>query len=214
MESTVYGSNEARQLLSQPFASSVVTLLIVLSCVISVQAQGGTITGTIRARGMRHNADAVIYVEKIPGKTFHPPKEPVTIDQLKLTFIPHVLPVLVGTTVVFPNSDEVRHNVFSTSPPKRFNLGTYPRGVVKTITFDKPGVVDLLCNVHTEMSAYVVVVETTYFAVTGKDGSYTIKNVPPGKYILKAWHEKLKPQAKEIEVVAGSPAQADFELGR
>jgi plastocyanin len=161
---------------------------------------------------MRHHGDAAVYVEKIPGQTFPPPKDAVTLDQLNLTFIPHVLPVLVGTTVAFPNSDEVRHNVFSTSPTKRFNLGTYPRGMAKNVTFDKPGVVDLLCNVHSEMSAYVVVVETPYFAVTGKDGSYTIKNVPPGKYVIKTWHEHLKAQSKAVEVAAGDSTRADFEL--
>lgn len=194
------------------FVLYALALLAVLFFVIPSQAQTGTITGKVRARGMRHHGDAVVYVEKIPGKTFAPPKEPVTLDQLNLTFIPHVLPVLVGTTVAFPNSDEVRHNVFSTSPAKRFNLGTYPQGVVKHVTFDTPGVVDLLCNVHSEMSAYVVVLETPYVAVTEKDGSYAIKNVPPGKYILKTWHEHLKPQTKEVEVIAGSSAQADFEL--
>lgn len=176
------------------------------------QTPTGTIAGKVVARGLRDHRDAVVYVEKIPGKTFTGPKEPVTLDQLNLTFIPHVLPVLVGTTVAFPNSDEVRHNVFSTSPPKRFNLGTYPRGVVKYVTFDKPGVVDLLCNVHSEMSAYVVVVETFYFAVTSKEGYYAIKDVPPGRYVVKTWHEHLKPVTKEVEVRAGETASVDFEL--
>lgn len=180
--------------------------------VLPAQADSGAIVGKVTGRGMRDHGDAVIYIEKIPGRNFPARKEPVTLDQLKLTFIPHVLPVLVGTTVAFPNSDEVRHNVFSVSPAKRFNLGTYSRGVVKYVIFDKPGVVDLLCNVHSEMSAYVVVVETPYFALTAKDGSYAIKNVPPGKYVLKTWHEFLKPQSREIEVVAGTNTRADFEL--
>ncbi len=176
------------------------------------ESRVGTIKGKIIARGMRESADVVVYIEKIPGKTFPAPKDPLVLDQLNLTFVPHVLPVLAGTTVAFPNSDEVRHNVFSPSPAKRFNLGTYPRGVSRTVTFDKPGEVALLCNVHAEMSAYVIVLETSYFAVTAKDGSYTIKNVPPGKYILKTWHEKLKAQGKEIEVPGDAPVTVDFEL--
>lgn len=188
-----------------------VCLLLFLG-VFHVEAQAGTISGKVRARGRRHSGDAVVYIEKIPGKTFPAPQNPVTLDQRNLTFVPHVLPVLVGTTVAFPNSDEVRHNVFSVSRTARFNLGTYPRGVVKHITFKEPGVVALLCHVHVEMSAYVVVVETPYFAVTQRDGSYTIKHVPPGKYVLKTWHERLKPQSKEVEVGAGSSAQADFIL--
>ncbi len=175
-------------------------------------SQAGTIKGKIIARGMRDSSDALVYIDKIPNRSFPAPKEPVTLDQINLTFTPHVLPVLVGTTVAFPNSDEVRHNVFSPSPPKRFNLGTYPRGITRTVTFDKPGEVALLCNVHAEMSAYVVVVETPYFAVTVKDGSYSIKNVPPGKYVLKTWHEKLKPQSKEIEVSGDTVITVGFEL--
>lgn len=96
----------------------------------------------------RDSSNVVVYVQSISGKKFEPPKKPVVLDQINLTFVPHVLPVVAGTTVAFPNSDEVRHNVFSPSPAKRFNLGTYPRGVVRTVTFDKPGDVALLCNVH------------------------------------------------------------------
>lgn len=177
-----------------------------------LSSHAGTIKGKVKAIGMRDNADAVVFIDKIPNKTFPPPKELVILDQINLTFTPHVLPVLVGTTVAFPNSDEVRHNVFSPSPAKRFNLGTYPRGVSRTVTFDKPGEVALLCNVHAEMSAYVIVVETPYFAITLKDGTYVIKNVPPGKYVLKTWHERLKPQSKEVEISGDASATVDFEL--
>lgn len=188
------------------------TLASSLLPLLPLAAQTGTIKGKVTARGVRDNGDAVVYLEKIPNKTFHAPKDPVVLDQVNLMFVPHVLPVLVGTTVAFPNSDEVRHNVFSPSPARRFNLGTYPKGVARTVTFDKPGEVALLCNVHAEMSAYVVVVETPYFAVSAKDGSYTIRNVPPGKYVLKTWHEKLKPQMKEVEVPADGSVTVDFEL--
>lgn len=208
------GKDGALLRLSLIYAAFVIFLgvLLLLLFALHAEAQSGTINGKVRARGMRHNGDAVVYIERIPGNTFSAPQKPVTLDQLNLTFIPHVLPVLVGSTVAFPNSDEVRHNVFSASPSQRFNLGTYPQGTVKYVTFDQPGVVDLLCNVHSEMSAYVVVVETPYFAVTEKDGSYTIPNVPPGNYVLVAWHERLKPQRKEIQVLAGSSVQVDFAL--
>lgn len=179
----------------------------------SSPALAGTIVGKVAARGVRDNGDVVVYIEKVAGKIFPAPKEPVVLDQLNLTFVPHILPVVAGTTVVFPNSDEVRHNVFSPSPPKRFNLGTYPRGVTRTVVFDKPGEVALLCNVHAEMSAYVIVLETPYFAVTARDGSYTIKNVPPGKYVLRTWHEQCKPGSRQIEV-GNDTVRADFELRR
>ena len=198
-----------------PWRAGYSSLALAWACLLLIgplESRAGTIKGKIIARGMRENADVVVYIDKIPGKTFSAPKDPLVLDQLNLTFVPHVLPVLAGTTVAFPNSDEVRHNVFSPSPPKRFNLGTYPRGVSRTVTFDKPGEVALLCNVHAEMSAYVIVLETPYFAVTAKDGSYTIKNVPPGKYILKTWHEKLKTQSKEIEVSGDASVTVNFEL--
>lgn len=168
------------------------------------------IRGTITVPGAADSGDAVVYIDKIPGQTFAPPARPVVLDQLQLTFVPHVLPVLVGTTVAFPNSDEVRHNVFSPSPAKLFNLGTYARGVSRSVTFDKPGEVALLCNVHPEMSAYIVVVETPYFAVTGRDGSFVIKGVPPGSYTLKAWHEESR--SASTPVVVGLKKAATVRL--
>jgi len=157
------------------------------------------VEGQILVKHARDNGNAVVYIDKIPGKQFTPPSSPVTLDQVNLTFVPHVLPVLVGTKVAFPNSDEIRHNVFSPGPP-RFDLGTYPQKTTKYYVFDKPGVWTMLCNVHAEMSAYVVVAETPYFARTDKDGKFILKDVPPGKYTVKVWHEKSKPMAIPIEV--------------
>lgn len=157
------------------------------------------IEGQIMVKNARDNRDAVVYIDKIAGKTFPVPSTPVPLDQVNLTFMPHVLPVLAGTTVAFPNSDEIRHNVFSPSPI-RFNLGTYAQKTTKYYRFDKPGIATLLCNVHAEMSAYVVVTETPYFAVTSKDGKFTLKDVPAGKYTLKVWHEKAKATSIPIEV--------------
>ena len=131
-----------------------------------------------------------------------------------LTFVPHVLPVLVGTKVAFPNSDDIRHNVFSPTPSSKFNLGTYPKLTTKYYVFDKPGTVTLLCNVHAEMSAYVIVTETPYFAVTDKAGNFTLKNVPAGNYVLKVWHEKAKPASKPIVVGDSGTVVATFELKR
>jgi len=176
------------------------TRLLAVAVVSASLARGGTITGSVKVIPARDSSNAVIYVDKIPGRAFQPPVKPVVLDQINLTFVPHVLPVLAGTTVAFPNSDEVRHNVFSPSPPKRFNLGTYPRGVTRTVTFDKPGEVALLCNVHAEMSAYVVVLETPFFAVTGRDGSFSIVGVPPGEHTVKVWHEKARPATAKVAV--------------
>ncbi len=174
----------------------------------------GEITGKVKARGVKDSGNAVVYIDKISGKTFPAPKEHAKMDQKNLTFVPHVLPVLVGTTVDFTNSDDVLHNVFS--PDKcadKFNLGSWPKGQSKSYTFKEPGcAATLLCNVHPEMEGYVLVLETPYYAVSAKDGSYEIKNVPAGKYTLKIWHEKLKPQEVAVEVPEKGAATANFEI--
>lgn len=187
-------------------------LTVILLFAMPSQAQVGAVTGRVNAHGVAHNGDAVVYIERIPDRTFQPPSDPIVLDQVKLAFIPHVLPVVAGTTIAFPNSDAVRHNVFSTSLPKRFNLGNYPPGVTKYIVFNKPGVVTLLCNVHTEMSAYVVVLETPYFAVSDREGNFAMRDIPPGNYSLSIWHEQLKPQSKSVRITAGVTARIDFDL--
>lgn len=154
-------------------------------------------------------SDAVVYIEKIEGKKFNPPAKHAVLDQVDLTFVPHVLPILVGTTVDFPNSDMTRHNVFSPSNVKKFDLGTYAPGSSKSIVFDKPGVIPLLCHVHPEMSAFIVVLETPYFGVTGENGSYKIQNIPPGKYTLVVWHEFTKRKTQTIEI-GGKDVTANF----
>jgi plastocyanin len=190
-----------------------IPVLLLLFAATTVTA--GDVTGKITARGARDAGNAVVYIEKITGKTFTPPKEPLEMDQKDMTFIPHVLPILVGTTVAFLNSDPVLHNIFSPDAvADKMNLGSWPKGQTRNFTFKKPGVAALLCNVHPEMSAYVVVVETPYFAVSAKDGSYTIKNVPPGKYTLKIWHEKLKGKPVEVTVPETGAATADFLIAK
>lgn len=200
-------------------------LSLILGCVLMppenlLAQEGGTITGTVSVRGMRNSANVVVYIDKIPGKDFAPPDEHAIMDQVSLTFIPHVLPVLMGTSVDFPNNDEVRHNVFTPSEVGgKFNLGQYPKGTTKTVTFDKPGVVTLLCNTHTEMSAYILVLETPYAAVTEVEsgqraGRYTLTDVPPGTYVLKAWHRRATESEQTVEVTAGKTVTADFSMRR
>ena len=171
-----------------------------------------TIDGRVIVRGLPDSSDAVVYIDKIPGKTFAPPTIPIVLDQVNLRFTPHVLPVLAGTNVAFPNSDPVRHNVFSPTASWKFNLGTYPRGSTKFHIFDRPGAFTLLCNVHAEMSAYVIVTETPYFAVTDKAGNFTIRNIPPGTYVLKTWHAKARPSGMSITAGEGGIRNLEIEL--
>jgi len=194
------------------WTGSAVVLLALAVTAVPARADG--IDGRVTVARARDSRDAVIYVEKIPGKTFAPPAAPVTIDQKNLAFQPHVVALLAGTRVMFPNSDEVQHNVFSPTRGASFDLGSYPLGASKVQVFAKPGVVTLLCNVHAEMSAYVVVTETPYFAVSDKDGHFTIPDVPPGHYVVVAWHERAATVRREVEVTASGPASLVFDLGK
>jgi plastocyanin len=179
-------------------------------------AEAGTIVGKVTAHGVKNSADAVVYIEKIDGKSFPAPKEHALMDQKGLRFHPHVLPILVGTTVDFLNSDDVLHNVFSPDAcAGKVNLGTWPKGQKRSYTFTKPECqAVMLCNVHPEMEGFVVVCETPYFAVSAADGSYEIKDVPPGKYTLTIWHEKLKGKPIQIDVPEKGEAKADFDIHR
>lgn len=195
--------------------ASLVALVLLLETA-PLGAAGASITGTVKVTGLASSADAVVYIQQASG-TFNPPAKPVEMDQRKMQFVPHVLPVVVGTTVVFLNSDPTHHNVFSPSNEK-YNLGTWRQGQTKDYTFSKcvktPCVYTQLCLVHPEMEGFVVVLQNPFFAVSGKDGRYEIDNVPPGNYSLGVWHAKAKSQPKPVTVDAGKPAVVDFTLAR
>jgi len=168
----------------------------------------GEIKGKVTVQGIRSAGNIAVDAEAIPGKNFDPPAQHAVIDQKKMTFIPHVMIVVKGTTVDFLNSDRVGHNVYwpSVSGNKKLahNLGTWPQGVKKSFQFNDLGAASLLCNVHLEMSGYVVVVSTPYFAVTDKEGTFEIENVPSGHYTLKTWSEEGKPVTLAVDASSGT----------
>ena len=206
-------------------------------------AYGGTITGTVHAEGATvvaagssddayasrkyKFAEKVSYetmtefVVFIDGVTF---TNTISTNVLQVTtakvaqhgaeFTPHILPVLAGTTVEWPNNDEIFHNVFSVSDAAQFDLGLYQGNPPdKRVLFAQPGKVDVYCSIHQNMHCVVLVMANPYFATTtGKDNHYTIANVPPGKYKLKAWHERLPTDTQEIIVPETGEVQADFTL--
>jgi plastocyanin len=191
-----------------------VTVVLSLFLIANMAMAGGTISGKVTSKRVRDPRNTLVYIEKMDG-TFEPPEEHAVMNQQNLVYIPHVLPILVGTTVDFPNTDTVRHNVFS--PPGSatvFNLGTYDIGITKTVVFDALGEIPVLCNVHAEMSAYIISLQNPYFYVTDRTGTFTFKDVPSGKYILKTWHEKLKSVSKEVEIKEGATVKENFKLGK
>jgi len=188
-------------------------LLVSSALVLATPLAAGDIHGKVVCKGTRDSANAVVYVDAIPGKTFPPPQAHERINQQNLVFTPHVLPVLVGTTVDFLNSDTVQHNVFSPDAcAEKFNLGTWPKGQTRSYTFKKDCVATLLCKVHAEMEAFVVAVPTPYSAVTQPDGSFKIADVPDGSYTVKVWHPKLKPASKAVTVAGAT--EAAFEIAK
>jgi len=157
--------------------------------------------------------DFVVYVDQPISNTNQPPPKPMqVVIQKDGTFKPHVLPVIVGTTVEWPNNDDIFHNVFSMSEAKPFDLGFYKSHEVKRVTFDKPGRVDIFCSIHTRMSCIVLVLENPFFAATDKNGNYEIPNLPAGTYRLKAWHERLPGQSMDVTVPANGEISQDFIL--
>jgi plastocyanin len=185
-------------------------VLMVLIVGLATALWAGDIEGKVT--GMK--GKSVVYVDTVAGKTFPAPKDHPVIDQKGLMFTPHVVIVQQGTTVDFLNSDNVAHNVFwsavGSDKKAGHNLGTWPKGEKRSFTFDKPGVVPLLCNVHPEMAGYLVVTPTPYFAETDDSGNYKIKDVPDGSYTLAVWHEGAKNQSKPATVSGG--AKADFTV--
>jgi plastocyanin len=176
----------------------------------------GILKGTVTIGG-KPTADAVVSLEGLAAAPIKPQeaargKNPV-MDQREMRFVPHVLAVLMGSTVEFPNNDKNWHNVYSKSEPKKFDLGLYEPGKSRSVNFDKPGVVRILCNVHPAMEAFIVVKEHPYFAATDKQGNYRLNAVPLGKHRLQVWHPQLGTRETAAEIVReGEVLDVSFDL--
>jgi plastocyanin len=216
-------------------------LQLFLMLMLGAAAHAGTITGIVRAEGKQGSEaaagggkydsrkfkfvervnyaemrDFVVYIDQ-PAAKAAPPVEPAKVVTKKITqkgavFSPRILAVLVGTTVEWPNKDEIFHNVFSISDAKQFDLGLYKHPEVKRVTFDKPGRVDVFCSIHAAMNCIILVLDTPYFDATDEHGRYSIANVPAGTYKLKAWHERLPARTVEIVVPESGEVKVDFTL--
>ena len=171
-------------------------------------------TGTPELRGRPNRRQSVVYLETAPQGAFEPrPTSPAVMDQKDETFVPYVLPILVGTTVSFLNSDPIYHNVFSLSKPRRFDLGRYPQGKSRSVRFDRPGIVRVFCEIHSHMSAFILVFSHRYFAPTDADGRYRIDAVPPGSYELVVWTDGEVRETRRISVAPERVVEANFVVG-
>jgi plastocyanin len=154
--------------------------------------------------------NVVVYLKDAPARP-QPPTH-VEIRQINESFFPRVVAVPVGSTVDFPNADPLYHNVFSLSGAKNFNLGRFPQGKSKSVTFDKPGLIRVFCDIHSHMSATVIVFNHPWFAVPDESGRFQLPEVPPGEREITAWHERLGDTTLRIRVDTGRAATADFTL--
>jgi len=157
----------------------------------------------------------VVYLERVDGgdgAAAVPPAAHALMPQRGERFVPHVLPVMRGTVVDFPNDDPIFHNVFSLSSTRDFDLGRYPRGSSRSVTFSKPGAVQVYCHIHSDMSAVVLVLDNGFFVQPDADGRFTLRGVPPGDYTIVGWHERIHPVRHPIHVAAGQTSPVDFNI--
>ena len=190
----------------------VLTLLCALAPL--EQARAGLVSGRvalgIEGASLEGAGPMVVYLEGIDAPLVSPPRERVLeIHQKNASFSPAFLAIAAGESVVMPNDDLIFHNVFSYSTPNDFDLGLYPRGQSRTKTFLYPGVVRIYCSIHESMNATIFVAPSSFFAVAGPRGEFSIRDVPPGTYRLRTWNRRLPPSSQIVEVGADAPAVAE-----
>jgi plastocyanin len=171
-------------------------------------AAGDRLTGVVRVDG-RPRKDVVIWLDGVSAPALPEPAT-VVLDQRNLEFVPHVLAVRVGTHVRMPNSDRVFHNVFSFHDGKRFDLGLYPVGTSKLVTFDRPGLSRIFCNIHPAMAGYLIAVDSAFFAVTDGKGGFSIDNVPAGTHAYRLWRPGQEVRTGTLTAAPGRPVEIDW----
>ena len=199
-------------------------------------AAAGELTGTVVARGKEESGgggdkyasrkfkfverveyeslrDFVVSMEGPMPAGISVTTPPAVVTQKGAVFSPRILPILVGTTVEWPNDDDIFHNVFSISEAKEFDLGLYKNPEKRQVTFTRAGRVDVLCSIHTQMSAVVLVLENPFFAKSDEEGRFAITGLPAGEYTVRAWHERLPGVRRKVTVPASGAVRLDFVLG-
>lgn len=178
-------------------------------------AHAATVTAQLQDASGKSLPDGVVFLESREAKQLAKPLAGVEMAQVARQFTPRVLVVPAGTAVSFPNRDTVRHHVYSFSPTKKFELKLYIGTATSPVVFDQPGIAVLGCNIHDNMSAWVVVVETPYFAQGDGKGTVTLRDVPAGNYRLRVWHPGLAvgaPAAEQALVVGSTDVSLTYRL--
>ena len=181
-------------------------LVIVLVYLTGNRVVAGALTGRVTdATGQIGLTNAVVWAEPMGAiPQFPPPKQHAAMAQVNLAFVPRILPILVGTTVDFPNRDTVYHSVFSFSRRQRFEIGLYPPGQSRAVTFDKVGLVKVFCNIHDQMFGAILVLPTPYFSISVANGRFTIPGIPAGDYTVHAWHERFREYSQAVSLTEGA----------
>src|SRR6202166_3558982 len=181
-------------------------------------AQAAEVHAVVRDHKGKLVADAVVLAVPVdPRSALHARPPADAVDQVDKQFVPYVKPIFVGSTVRFPNSDKIRHQVYSFSPAKKFELPLYAGTDAQPVVFDKPGVVVLGCNIHDWMIGYIYVSETPFFAKTEAAGTATIDDMPPGEYTVRIWHPSMEhgeeTTARRVTLNADGSANLEWEVG-
>jgi plastocyanin len=199
------------------FPREVLAFVFLLGVVLGMPGAGvaSEIRATVRDQTNEPLMDAVVLA--VRTGTPPPPVRPTReiVDQIDKEFVPYVKAIVVGSTVSFPNKDNIRHHVYSFSPAKTFELPLYMGTPANPIVFDRPGVVTIGCNIHDWMIAYIYVAETPYFGTTKKPGTVKLESLPPGTYAVRVWHPRM--QATEESTVrsvtiATAPVEVSWQL--
>ena len=177
-------------------------------------AMAETIQGRALIKGADDHRDIVVYLDGLKEDVTRGARPAVEVDQHKLVFDPHVLPIVVGSAVDIKNSDTLLHDIFLLDTDgTRHPFRSFGQDSIRSYLFEKPGIATLLCRRHQEMWASIVVLSNPYYAVTDRDGRYEIRGVPPGSYTLTAWHEQWHPVSRQVSAESGRQVTVDFQLG-
>ncbi|HEY5921508.1 MAG TPA: hypothetical protein VIV11_07545 [Kofleriaceae bacterium] len=172
----------------------------------------GTLAGQILDFERRPARDVVVYVKKGPARAKPAARSPAVVDQKNKTFMPRVLPIVVGTRVEFKNSDPVLHNVYSRADVKKFDLGMFSKSETKSVAFDTVGRIDVFCSIHTNMHVVILVLANDQFATSDASGFFAIPDLQPGTYTLAIWDEVASEREVTVEVAADKPAILKHQL--